>query len=380
LAGLGSLYFWELGLRAFIAPIKERERAEAESGEQIDLDLHAFDAGREHFSQAAEYYREAVGAFDAAIDLDGDSTALYLGKARAMRGVAQSIVHATQDWASRESFLREAVSAYDEAVQRDPTNVDLLIECGVHLAELATSSARRTLHERAVEMIDRALTLDPEHTRGLGLLTDALHRLADSQGPDDAFQTYERLLQVYDRLLQIDPGSRFWIPAKANGYLSLAKFQEQNELLHLALESCNAALAVLDEAAHPSDPPGAIDEIEHSMKGEALSRMADLLVRTGRPNEAIEAYRASIDAMEDSREAGSRRQEAVLRHNPGGHRARGTVLMRLAELLTASGRTEEARSALEEARDDLSRAHRSVGGERAIQLMIEHVDRILAAT
>src|SRR5205807_2685978 len=103
-------------------------------------------------------------------------------------------------------------------------------------------------------------------------------------------------------------------------------------------------------------------------------------VRTGRLDEAIEAYGAVVMTHGEQLRLSAQGDPSwglQRRENPRARWARGVASIRLSELLRARGRQNEARDALEDARLDFTGALRWLKDEMTLQQLMEHVDRLL---
>src|ERR1051326_4839403 len=98
----------------------------------------------------AEYYEQALAAYEQALKLQPESAPAYVGKGQALDELYQP---------------EASLAAYEQAVRLDPKNVDawlglshLFWVYGAHIA-----SSDEAAYEKALEASDHAIQLDPQN-------------------------------------------------------------------------------------------------------------------------------------------------------------------------------------------------------------------------
>jgi tetratricopeptide (TPR) repeat protein len=300
----------------------------------------------------AEDPAQALGAYRAALAMDGESLVAARGLSRVARVLADPA-------ALREAALREAKTTGDV-----PLATELLIEA----AEL--NRQRRALTEAAADL-DKALELAPEHPHAAELLTrvvlelgdvarliETLTRTADSAAPLD------RKAQLHVAIAELQVEKLANIPAAIASLGRALKAQPDSVPALALLASClelserwTEAVETLKKLVrHAKDPAALVDahlslaalcddkvndprEARTSLRfvldrdpqnAEALARLGRLSAREGRRDEAAELAKRLVDAAQTPEE----RADALV-EMAGIEEARGDTSAAAAALLDA---------------------------------------------
>ncbi|MBA4224330.1 MAG: hypothetical protein C0458_26705 [Methylobacterium sp.] len=255
-----------------------RERAGNIAGARADLDdAIALDPSnswargtRGRFRQDEGEHEAALADLDAALSLEPEVTSYHYRRGLSLVALARP---------------REAIAAFDAALRLEPTVVQVWLERGRAFEALGHDGP-------ALASYERALRLDGRHETSLSRRAFLLQRL---DRVDDA-------IAAYDRLLAVQPTAAFGLNNRAGLLAGLGKREEAlrdldraialvpgdgNALrnraqLLLQLGRNDKALRDLDRAG-PGHDAGAW----HGMRGDALLAL-------GRPQPALEAYRAAL--------------------------------------------------------------------------------------
>jgi tetratricopeptide (TPR) repeat protein len=103
----------------------------------------------------------------------------------------------------RTGRLEDAASVYEQYLDEDPINVDILVEHGICLSDLDE-------FEHAVERFELAISLEPDHAGAWYNLAITLYRMGQ---PDDA-------MSAMDKALQADPESPLTLAVLGSWYLA----------------------------------------------------------------------------------------------------------------------------------------------------------------
>jgi tetratricopeptide (TPR) repeat protein len=190
------------------------------------------------------------------------------------------------------SYYERALAALEESLRLDPSEPEAL---------LISAWARMGRHEFALarRLARRYLAGNPEDTRGLAVLADTLMELG----------RYAEAEEILEKMVGLRPG-----PAS---YSRIAYFREITGDLDGALELMRMAMTASDrnepedrawfmvQAGHLQEAAGDLSAAEDSYRAAlrlfpgyhyALSALAELAHRSGRPEEALPFARAAIEA------------------------------------------------------------------------------------
>jgi tetratricopeptide (TPR) repeat protein len=228
-----------------------------------------YNRGVEH-TRAGEY-RQAVGAFKSAIDLDPGFVRAWHGKGVVFSHLGQlqkalwafdKVLHFdlrhVGAWNGKGNVLRElgqpeeALEAFDEALKSDPELASALNGRGAALRDLGRL-------EEALEAFDEALKFNSELApvwNGRGTVLAVMNRL-------------EEALQAYDRVIELDTEYIHAWNGKGNVLSNLGRLEE-------ALQAYGRVIELEPEYAYA-----------WGGKGNVLRKM-------GRPKEALRAYNMAL--------------------------------------------------------------------------------------
>ena len=201
--------------------------------------------------KSGELNREALLAYDRAIELDPQSSRAWSAKGMGL------------------SDERERLEAYDKAIELDPENKDAWTHRGFALANLAARTNNESLYEEALTSYDRALEVDPDPRSWM----DKGHLLK-------AMGMYNESLEAFDRAIELTPAHEtnkrayFW-RVKASALDEIGRSKE-------AADAYNETLRLY--GLNQEDPDG------WSIRGYILLRM-------GRYDEATDALDRAIEQV-----------------------------------------------------------------------------------
>ena len=201
--------------------------------------------------KSGELNREALLAYDRAIELDPQSSRAWSAKGMGL------------------SDERERLEAYDKAIELDPENKDAWTHRGFALANLAARTNNESLYEEAMNSYDTALEVDPDPRSWM----DKGHLLK-------AMGMYNESLEAFDRAIELTPAHEtnkrayFW-RVKASALDEIGRSKE-------AADAYNETLRLY--GLNQEDPNG------WSIRGYILLRM-------GRYGEATDALDRAIEQV-----------------------------------------------------------------------------------
>lgn len=255
-----------------------RERAGNIAGARADLDgAIALDPSnswargtRGRFLQVEGEHEAALADFDVALAIEPEVTSYHYRRGLSLAALARP---------------REAIAAFDGALRLEPAVAQVWLERGRAFEALGHDGP-------ALASYERALRLDARHEASLSRRAFLLQRTGRT----------EEAIAAYDRLLAVQPSTAFGLNNRAGLLAGLGRREEAlrdldravalvpddgNALrnraqLLLTLGRNDRALRDLDRAG-PGHDAGAW----HGMRGDALLAL-------GRPQPALEAYRAAL--------------------------------------------------------------------------------------
>jgi TolB-like protein/tetratricopeptide (TPR) repeat protein len=174
----------------------------------------------------------------------------------------------------------------------------LFLEAQFHNQRMAESDLRR-----AIELLERAVELEPDFALGWAELSMTLTRIADA-GYTEVGPNYERALEAVERALRLDP-------ALAEGYAQMSWIQSGNwdwkaaeKSIRRALELAPGDATVLRYAGVLNAELGryddALDLLRQGLERDPVSRrihhtMGNIFLVTGRFSEAEAVFRKSLE-------------------------------------------------------------------------------------
>jgi serine/threonine protein kinase len=182
-------------------------------------------------------YKEAIKAYEEAVQLDPNNAVAYRNKGVALNDLGR---------------YEEAIKAYEEAIQLDPNNAVFYRNRCVALNWLGR-------YEEAIKAYEEAIQLDPNSAvfyRNKGVALSKLGR-------------YEEAIKACEEAIQLDPNNAVVYRTKGVALNWLGRYEE-------AIKACEQAIRL--------DPNNAI---AYSNKGYVLGEL-------GRYEEAIRAYEEAI--------------------------------------------------------------------------------------
>jgi len=255
-----------------------RERAGNVAGARADLDgAIALDPSnswargtRGRFLQDEGDHEAALVDFDAALAIEPEITAYHY-----RRGLSLAVL----------GRPREAIAAFDNALRLEPSVAQVWLERGRAFEAMG--------HEGpALASYERALRLDARHEASLSRRAFLLQRMGRA----------EEAIAAYDKLLAIQPQATFGLNNRAGLLAGLGRREEALRDLDRAIALVpsdgnalrNRAQLLLtlgrnDKALRDLDRAGPGHDVGawHGMRGDALLAL-------GRPQPALEAYRAAL--------------------------------------------------------------------------------------
>jgi tetratricopeptide (TPR) repeat protein len=152
-----------------------------------------------------------------------------------------------------EGSYKEALLAYDKAIQIDPENVGAwdgkaLALKYLSFAENDTDKYNESLeaYDKAIELYDRKIEANPQDTnalyyKGLALTGRALtmkagEKLNINSDKEDRVRYFEEAINAYDKAIEIDPKYVTAWKNKGNVLYSLGRYNESLEALDKAIE------------------------------------------------------------------------------------------------------------------------------------------------
>jgi tetratricopeptide (TPR) repeat protein len=191
-----------------------------------------------------------------------------------------------------EGSYKEALLAYDKAIQIDPENVGAwdgkaLALRSLSIAENDTDKYNESLeaYDMAIELYDRKIKANPQDTnalyyKGLALTGRALtmkagEKLNISSDKEDRVRYFEEAINAYDRAIEIDPKYVTVWKNKGNILYSLGKYNE-------SLEALDEAIEIVPEY------------------GPAWYSKGLVLSELGRYEEAVQAYDKALETLPEN--------------------------------------------------------------------------------
>lgn len=152
-----------------------------------------------------------------------------------------------------ERSYKDALLAYDKAIQIDPENVGAwdgkaLVLRSLSFAENDTDKYNESLeaYDKAIELYDRKIEANPKDTnalyyKGLALTGRALtmkagEKLNISSDKEDRVRYFEEAIDAYDMAIEVDPKYVTAWKNKGNVLYSLGRYNESLEALNKAIE------------------------------------------------------------------------------------------------------------------------------------------------
>ncbi len=166
----------------------------------------------------------------------------------------------------RNGRLEEAASVYEQYLDDDPINVDILVEHGICQSDLDE-------FEQAVERFELAISLEPDHAGAWYNLAITLYRMGQ---PEDA-------MAAMDKALQADPESPLTLAVLGSWYLAHGQGQGETNLDE-ALGMLYGALELLTESTM-------FDNLSPSYASLVFEEVFEALWQRGLRNEAREVAR-----------------------------------------------------------------------------------------
>lgn len=166
----------------------------------------------------------------------------------------------------RTGRLEAAASVYEQYLDEDPINVDILVEHGICLSDLDE-------FEHAVERFELAISLEPDHAGAWYNLAITLYRMGQ---PEDA-------MAAMDKALQADPESPLTLAVLGSWYLAHGQ-GEATDNLDEALGMLYGALELLTESTM-------FDNLSPSYASLVFEEVFEALWQRGLRNEAREVAR-----------------------------------------------------------------------------------------
>jgi len=167
----------------------------------------------------------------------------------------------------RTGRLEAAASVYEQYLDEDPINVDILVEHGICLSDLDE-------FEQAVERFELAISLEPDHAGAWYNLAITLYRMGQ---PEDA-------MAAMDKALQADPESPLTLAVLGSWYLAHGQGESVNYDLDEALGMLYGALELLTESTM-------FDNLSPSYASLVFEEVFEALWQRGLRNEAREVAR-----------------------------------------------------------------------------------------
>lgn len=223
-----------------------------------------------------ESYQEAASAFDNAIELEPKNLDAWLYKSVAMTTLGMKIsggdmnLGAEDREASRLAAFGEAMAANDRAVEIAPENATVWIYKAGNLDQIGSFTINLSLLNESLKAYDLALELDPNNAdawHGKGVALVHLSQYLGNTG------RYEEALRYYDRALELDPHTEGALQNMAG---LLAELGRQNESAE--------AYAQVIEAANTS-----------AEQASAWHSKGDALTSQGEYRDAVDAYNSAAE-------------------------------------------------------------------------------------
>ena len=209
----------------------------------------------------------------------------------------------------RDRLFPQAVATLEGVLRRDPNNLAALMDLSSALTEMGELN-------RAAEVTERALALDPEYPRLYLQMATVEARRA---GP-------ERAVELLDEALRLDPQLVEALLRKALQLRRAGRGAEMVRTLDRALEvdpdspAAHVLYARLVEL--PRDPAAAETRVRTALERDPFlvsgwQLLGEILEATGRPGEALAAYRSGLERQPDHGELHARLGIALARSGSG---------------------------------------------------------------
>ncbi len=225
----------------------------------------------------------------------------------------------------RNGSYEEAVKAYDNALEREPTNAEAWLGKGTVLSLWAGSINDESLYEDAIKSFDKAIELDPQQNRGRLVKANALLNLG----------RYNESLKIFDEAIEAASQNfekaQIWFE-KAHLFAEQGNYNETTEALEKVFELApqdidlwinggillSAVLGRNDDALKYYESAIQIDP-ENKL---AWINKASALTRLNRTGEATRAYQEALNITNktlagDPENSNLWAEKGLLLHNVG---------------------------------------------------------------
>lgn len=264
-----------------------------------------------------------------------------------------------------------------------------ILPTGCQLALALWAVAHGDLHEQ-IETVTRQIRRSPREAQ-LHLKRGELHR---------AHGDWKKALADYDRAAGLDPGMEIVLLARGQALLESGQFRPaKDELDRFLKKQPNhadghliraRALAKLNEHPAAAEDYTLAINLSEEPRPEFFLERAEVLVRDGRPEAALQGIQAGIDKLGSivtlqlsaiDMELNLRRFEAALARLDGltaQSQRKESWLARRGEILLQAGRTNEARAACTSALTELESLPSRLRKTEAMRELEARVRRTLA--
>ncbi len=313
-------------------------------------------AGLSRYDEASKSYAQAIAAYDEALRRDPDDVQVYSDKGNALQSLGDLQAGLSRHDEASESYAK-AIAAYDEALRRAPDDVSAHNNKGNALYSLGDLRAKLSRHDeasesyaKAIAAFDEALRVAPNdvsaHNNKGNALTSLGKLRAELSRYDEALDSYAGATAAFDEVLRRAPDDVYVHNNKGTALTCLGDLQARLSQHGEASESYAKAIMAYDETLR-RDPD---DVSAHNNKGEALQRLGEMQVGLSRHDEASESYAKAIAAFDEA-----------LRRAPDYayvHSNKGNALRNLGEMQTRLSRHGEALESYAKALDAFDEALR----------------------
>ena len=253
------------------------------------------------FGRAADLWRDAISAYDAALDFRSGHTGALYRKAYDLDSLAGALYHENGDAEAADAVLRDAIAAYDELLAITPTAEATYSKAysqgtiASHLADAGRIPEAIWARRQHLATLDAALHLDPNYYYAHWGKADALvslsYLLEELGRTGEALDVAQQAVRAAEKALDLAPPNDaiYLLSLKANAMEQRAGLLERQSRL---IEALPIQLAVIEARQHAAEVE-ADDYDLWSMLAASQANYAMMLRRAGRQNEAIDYHRAT---------------------------------------------------------------------------------------
>jgi tetratricopeptide (TPR) repeat protein len=134
-----------------------------------------------------ELYSDAEEKFDQAISMDPSNPEAWWGKGFALNNIAYEMDSAKK-FSEARGYYEEAIKCFEKTIQLNSSYLDAYMD-------MADSENRLDNSEKAFELIDKAISIDPDNANAINVKGTIYYRLGK----------YNEALELYREAAKIDP-------------------------------------------------------------------------------------------------------------------------------------------------------------------------------